>query len=302
MSVSPPVAFFIFRRPETTRRVFDAIARAKPSQVFIIADGPRNEDEALQCAQTRALAEHISWDCDVQRNYADTNMGLKRRLSTGLNWVFEQVEEAIILEDDCLPDPSFFTFCAELLAYYRDEPRVMHISGDYFHPQISLTDSYYFSRYPHVWGWATWRRAWQLYDGEIRSWDTAAIRHGLLRQFANPAERRFWNRAFDRVCSGQANSWAFAWVFACMTHGGVAINPAVNLVSNIGFDDAATHSVRDDSRSASLSTTPLVFPLRHPRAISPNLALDSKTAGIFFQEANIGKKVYDKLYRRLSRT
>jgi hypothetical protein len=216
--------------------------------------------------------------------------------------VFEQTEEAIILEDDCLPDPSFFQFCQALLDRYRDEPRVMHISGDYFHPRVSLTDSYTFSRYPHVWGWATWRRAWRLYDGEIHSWDNEAIQQGLLYQFANPAERRFWKRAFDSVYSGQSKSWAFAWVFACMTHQGVAINPTTNLVSNVGLDDAATHTTGEDSRVAHRSTGSIKFPLRHPSTVSVNNDLDARTAELFFTEANFVRKVYDRVQHRLFHT
>src|SRR5665648_587346 len=161
-----PVAFIIFNRPETTRRVFAEIAKARPTKLLVIADGPRatHPDDAEKCAVVRAIIDGVDWDCEVLKNYSDVNLGCKRRVSSGLDWVFDTVEEAIILEDDCLPHPTFFRFCEEMLAKYRDDKRIAMISGDNFQFGKKRTEySYYFSRYTHIWGWASWRRAWDNY-------------------------------------------------------------------------------------------------------------------------------------------
>ena len=146
--LTTPVAFIIFNRPDTTRIVFEEIKKAKPEKLLIIADGPRNNKpgEKERCAETRAIVENIDWECEVLRNYSDKNMGCKNRVASGLNWVFENVEEAIILEDDCLPDQSFFRYCQELLEKYRDDKRIMLIAGDnMLFENNKQKYSYYFS-------------------------------------------------------------------------------------------------------------------------------------------------------------
>jgi hypothetical protein len=168
-----PIAFFIFNRPHLTQKVFDAIRQAQPKILLVVADGSRFDraDETELCAQTRAVIKQVDWDCQVLTNFSETNLGCKRRVSSGLNWVFETVEEAIILEDDCLPHPTFFPFCETLLDYYRHDSRIMNISGENFQFGRQRTqDSYYFSRYNHCWGWASWRRAWNNYDVEMQLW------------------------------------------------------------------------------------------------------------------------------------
>src|SRR5512139_3287315 len=168
-----PVAFIIFNRPDTAERVFAEIAKARPPKLLVVADGPRanRSGEAEKCAATRAIIDRVDWDCEVLTNFSDTNLGCKNRVSSGIDWVFEQVPEAIILEDDCLPHPTFFRFCEELLERYRDDERIGMISGDNFQLGQKRTDaSYYFSRYNHIWGWASWRRAWRHYDREASAW------------------------------------------------------------------------------------------------------------------------------------
>ncbi|MEW6491011.1 MAG: glycosyltransferase family 2 protein, partial [Cyanobacteriota bacterium] len=161
-----PVVFIIFNRPDTTQKVFEAIRQAHPPLLFVIADGPRpnKPGEDQKCAATRAIIDQVDWDCEVLTNYSEINLGCERRVSSGLNWVFDTVEEAIILEDDCLPHPTFFSFCEELLDYYRNDQRVMVITGQNVQFGRKRTDyTYYFSRYNHCWGWASWRRAWRSY-------------------------------------------------------------------------------------------------------------------------------------------
>src|SRR6266566_849672 len=173
--LSTPVAFIIFNRSERTAEVFGAIRAARPAQLFVIADGPRPdvESDATKCAATRAIIERVDWPCQIFRRYADKNIGLRRNVSEGLDWVFNQTERAIILEDDCLPDPSFFPFCEELLERYAEDRHVAMIGGTNLDPEHAAPrgeDSYYFSRFWQIWGWATWRRVWQLCDHEMKEW------------------------------------------------------------------------------------------------------------------------------------
>ncbi len=165
-----PVVLTLFNNPESVRRVFAAIRNAQPPQLFLIADAGRNEDEQRLVEECKQIAEDVDWHCNVFMNYATHNMGAKDRLATGITWVFESVDRAIILEHDCLPDPSFFRFCDELLEKYKDDERVMHISGNNFqqhNAHFKCEESYYFSRIPHIWGFATWRRAWKYYDVNV---------------------------------------------------------------------------------------------------------------------------------------
>lgn len=169
--MSTPIALIIFNRPDLTIRVFSKIARAKPKTLFVIADGPRSDHpgDIKKCAEARSIIESVDWDCTVHKNYSDINLGCGRRLASGISWVFEKVEEAIILEDDCLPHPTFFRFCKELLERYRDDERIMQINGQNFqHKSMRTSYSYLFSYSNNCWGWATWRRAWQHFDMEMR--------------------------------------------------------------------------------------------------------------------------------------
>src|SRR5687767_13684909 len=162
-----PVALLVFNRPQATARVFEAVARARPPRLLVVADGPRADrpDDGELCHQTRAIIERVDWPCEVMKDYSDTNLGCRKRVSSGLDWVFSNVADAIILEDDCLPEPSFFPFCEELLERYRDDERVAMIrAGNFLEGRRVASTSYYFSRWFHIWGWATWARAWKHND------------------------------------------------------------------------------------------------------------------------------------------
>lgn len=195
------VAFFIFNRPGPTREVFEKIRRAQPARLFIIADGPRTEQECILCEETRKIANAIDWPCEVKRNFSETNMGCGKRLSSGISWVFKQVEEAIILEDDCLPDNSFFQFCAEMLEQYRDDTRIMHIAGtsaQVGNKRFNPHESYYFSIIANIWGWATWRRAWNLYDYDMKQWPTLKEADKLVTWMQHPAAYERFRCVWDQ--------------------------------------------------------------------------------------------------------
>jgi hypothetical protein len=282
--VRAPVALLIFNRPETTARVFEAVREARPSRLLVVADGPRPgvEGEAERCAQARAVTEAVDWECEISREYSDVNLGCKRRVSSGISWVFEQAEEAVLLEDDCLPHPSFFSYCDELLDRYRDDSSVMHISGDNLRFGRRGDASYFFSRYPHVWGWASWRRAWEHYDPDLAAWEAADKDAFLEAAFEDPAERRFWRHAWDGSGSGAIDTWDFQWVHACIAAAGLAINPNANLVSNIGFGGTGTHTDEDSEGLAGLPIEQLELPLRHPPETRRDDEADRDTANRFF--------------------
>ncbi|HEY5706506.1 MAG TPA: hypothetical protein VIS96_13120 [Terrimicrobiaceae bacterium] len=247
-----PVAFFVFNRPALTQVVFDEIRRFAPTTLLIIADGPRNDAERQLCEEVLAIVKEVDWPCRVLRNLSDTNLGCKNRMSSGLRWVFEQVEEAIILEDDCLPDPTFFSFCSHLLICYRDDSRVMHISGSCFLRHPCTRHSYWFSRHSDIWGWATWRRAFRHYDVSMSSWPAGRLRRSLI--WRDRIERRAWTKTFDATHAGSINTWDNQWHWNVYKRNAKAIVPRTNLITNLGFGAFATHTHDPNVPTANLAT------------------------------------------------
>lgn len=281
-TVQTPVAFFVFKRPATTRRVFDAISKARPAKLLIIADGPRQdrEGEAEACRQVREIVACVDWPCQVFKNFSETNLGCQERMISGLNWVFSLVEEAIILEDDCLPDPSFFIFCQELLEKYRGDRRIAYISGDNLveqhTKQMQPVNSYYFSRIGGIWGWATWRSEWQRYDRHLSDWPELKEQRMLEEIFDEPRAVKFWKTIFDAMHEQKGpNTWDYQWTYTGFKSNSLAIVPHVNLVSNIGFGADATHTTVINPRFM-LPASSMEFPLRHPRSFVPLRSLDQR--------------------------
>jgi hypothetical protein len=277
-TLTTPVAFLIFNRPATTQRVFDAIARARPPKLLIIADGPRADrpDDRANVAAARSIVERIDWPCEVLKNYSEKNLGCRRRVSSGIDWVFSEVEEAIILEDDCLPHSSFFSYCEAMLSRYRDDERIMHVSGVNFQQGTRRSQSsYYFSRIAHVWGWASWRRAWHNYDVNMTAWPDLRF-NGIARQlFPDPIQATFWEHMLDDVHGGAIDTWDVQWVLTCWAQGGLSINPEANLISNIGAGDDATHT-KLDAWYMNLPTCDL-GEITHAPFFVPNVEADNFT-------------------------
>lgn len=290
-----PVAFIIFNRPDTTERVFAEIAKAKPPMLLVVADGPRADrlGEAEKCTATRAVIDRVDWVCEVRTNFSEANLGCKNRVASGIDWVFEEVPEAIILEDDCRPHPTFFRFCEEMLERYRDDERIGMISGDNFQFGQSRTDcSYYFSRYCHIWGWATWRRAWRHYDRNIKKWPEIRAGKWLDAIVKDPFEHRHWDGIFQALYEGKIDTWDYQWVLTCWSQNMLSVMPSVNLISNIGFGAEATHTTKE-SVYANLPLETMNFPLRHPELMMPNTAADRFTADNMFVRPSRKKKIYD---------
>jgi hypothetical protein len=245
-----PVAFFVFNRPETTRAVFAAIAAARPSVLLIVADGARQGrvGESERVHQVRAIVSAVDWPCDVRNNFSEVNLGCKHRVSSGLDWVFSQVDKAIILEDDCLPSLAFFQFSQEMLQRYSDNKQIFSISGSNF-TKNATPDGHYFSNYPLMWGWATWRDRWAAYNVEPE------MPYALLRNkwWSRPIAYLYWRRIFSDLTRGRIDTWDYQWLLTVWRNNGLAVRPSVNLVRNIGFAANATHTKNVASPLAKLT-------------------------------------------------
>jgi hypothetical protein len=268
MSLSTPVAFLIFNRPDLTQIVFKAIAKAEPKQLFVVADGPRSPEEMEKCAQARDIIGRVDWECEVFTNYSDKNLGCGRRVSSGIEWVFSEVEEAIFLEDDTLPDPSFFPYCESLLERYRYDERIMTINGNSFQLGSRRTEySYHFTKYCSCWGWASWRRAWKHYDYEMKTWPLFK-QTGMMKMIcSDPCERRFWTSLFDTMHENPVaiDTWDHQWKYACWSQNGLSIEPSVNLVANIGLGRTdASHTCGYNPLLAELSKNQELREIKHP--------------------------------------
>ena len=240
-NLTTPVLFLIFNRPEPTALVFEEIKKQQPQSLFVAADGPRKNKpgEKEACIQTRQLVlEAINWECDVKTFFQDENLGCGKAVSSAIDWFFENVEEGIILEDDCLPHDSFFTFCSALLKYYRNDEDVMHINGSNYQQGYKRGDgSYYFSRFAHIWGWASWRRAWEKYDFSLQSYK-GCPKNGLNLSLI---------RAIDSAANKKIDTWDTQWFFSVWCNEGLVITPNTNLITNLGMGKTATHTKRTPS-------------------------------------------------------
>jgi len=277
--MSPPVCLIIFRRPEHTRRVSEAIAKARPSKLLVFADGPRPDhpEDWAACAAARDMIDRIDWDCEVLKNYSDVNLGCGSGPVSAIDWAFSHVEESIILEDDCLPDPSFFRFSDELLDKYRDDERVMHINGcTYRRGNLRIPESYYFCQDIGCWGWATWRRAWLHFDIAVKAWRLLRKTNFLHDVIDSDFFADHYGHALEAAFTsgGDVNYWDYQWAFACWVNNGLGIYPRLNLVTNLGCGPDATHTVDPDSPVAHLSTRSMRFPLIHPEIVFPNREID----------------------------
>ena len=283
---SVPVLFLVFNRPELTSNVFDRIRTCRPNRLFIAADGPRQNvpGDIEKCSQVRKIVSNIDWPCKVETLFRDENMGCGRAVSSAITWFFKHVEAGIILEDDCLPDLSFFPYCEELLNYYRQNEKVLMISGCNLHqPPPATPYSYFFSRFTHIWGWATWRNRWEEYDFDLKSW--AEHRHKrTLRKRMRKDAAVYWSHIFDRMYEGEIDTWDHQLSYLSFITDKANVIPAVNLVANIGFGTEATHTMNDKSVNSRIKTSAIAFPLQHPREVQIQSQADRRIQVQQFQK------------------
>lgn len=267
-----PVFLIVFNRPQHTRQVLNRLREVRPKHLYVIADGPRNDhpQDAALCTEVRELLELVDWPCNLIRDFADNNFGCKRRIISGITAGFEHFDRAVIMEDDCLPNPSFFQFSTELLDHYHDQSEVMNIAGTCM--QETGPESYFFSNYFLCWGWATWRRAWRHYDPSLHDLETT----WLTAQKQIPASRRARRNYFKALCAtkrGEIRSWDYQWNYTCLRMGGLTIVPSHRLIDNIGFGEEATHTAAAGCYDSLPAVRPLNFPLTHPPRLELNKQL-----------------------------
>jgi hypothetical protein len=268
----PPVLLLTFNRPVHLRRVFEVVRQARPSQLFIAADGPRpgNDADEQLCKEARAIVNGVDWPCEVKTLFRTENLGCKYGVSSAITWFFEHVEEGIILEDDCLPHPSFFPYCEQMLTKFRNEQRVAVVCGTSLDIESSNRSRCRFSIYPFVWGWATWRRAWKHYDPHVRLWPEFKETGAFDQWVGNEPSSLFWGRIFDKCYIGDDTTWDYHWVHACWVSGGLSITPPCNLISNIGFGLESTHTRDVDSEFSCRPMSSPLFPVNISSVLQPH--------------------------------
>ena len=281
----------IFNRPKETQLLFNAIKEVKPKKLYVAADGPRNNGkDEIVCMETKKVLDQIDWECELITLFRDQNLGCGKAVSGAISWFFKNEEEGIVLEDDCLPTIDFFRFCDEMLFKYKSDSRIMHIAGtNLFSDNYDSNDSYHFSKYANIWGWATWQRSWIQYDFNISKFSSFR-KTNYFRQYFNylPAyvsRLKCYSSVFENHIEKKTiDTWDYQWCFTCVSNTGMSIVPKSNLIKNIGFDNNATHTVSFDD-FYSKNQQDLKFPLIHPEFVMINhkqdLVYEKKIFGSF---------------------
>lgn len=293
MMYNVPILVILFNRPDFCKQLFEKLAELKPSKLYVIADGPRDHDDEVAINKSKAIFQNIFWECIVEYNFSPINIGLKQRITSGINWAFEKEEKLIILEDDCIPHHDFFSFCELMLHTYESDSRIMTINGCNLNPKISknYTESYFFSRYANSWGWATWKRAWEKYDSKLIGYSENKIFDNLSYMlYANNRAVFYWKYILRKVHASQIESWAYRWMFTLWSQNGLAIVPRTNLIHNIGNDNRSTHT-KGKYDYLKIQTNSLdINNINHPFLIMPDHLYDK----------NLENSVYSKsLFYRL---
>ncbi|MDX2188619.1 MAG: nucleotide-diphospho-sugar transferase [Bacteroidota bacterium] len=284
-----PVLFLVFNRPEETQKVFAQLQKLQPSKLYLAADGARfhKEGELEKCNKVKEILSHIHWTCEVKQLYREQNLGCKVAVSEAINWFFENESEGIILEDDCLADLSFFHFCEIMLEKYRDNGQIFQICGVNFQNGIQRGQgSYYFSYLNHIWGWASWRRAWKHYDIEMKDFDKFKQNNSMAKIFELPLIQQYYLKELQKVYDNQLDTWDLQWTYSVWKHNGISIIPQVNLVTNIGFNMNATHTTGIHSTLANIPIQSFdITNIIHPNQIVIQKDADTYTYFQYFHQS-----------------
>jgi hypothetical protein len=295
-----PVLLLAFNRPDLLQTVVEGLAGTEPRLVLASVDGPRPDhpDDRERCARVRAVAESVPWASEVRLKAEEANLGCGPAVSSAISWALDQVPEVIVIEDDCLPDPSFLPFCDELLDRYRDDQRVMQIGGTNWgaDERRFAGRSYAFTSFAPVWGWATWRRAWALYDYELESWPRLKESGMDAGMEVSPRFRRLLERDWHLVREGRG-TWDHQWQYTVIRHHGLSVIPASNLVVNIGHRGDATQHTAPDRVFAALRRESAPTPLRHPPEVARNAAVEAVFERIYWQKLGWPGHLYRRLVR-----
>ena len=309
MRPSTPILLIIWRRTDTLSRLIQSLRPLSPSSLFIASDGPRRShlEDADQVAAARSLVEReIDWPCSIKTLYSSTNHGCRDGPVRALNWFFDHVDEGIILEEDCIPHPDFLYYCATILDKYRDDTRVWCVCGNNFQSNQWRGDgSYYFSKIPLIWGWATWRRCWKAYDASLSNWPQFRESNLLDGSFADPLARSYWASKWELSHRDyEVDWWDYQWVYTCVANGGLCVHPNINLVNNIGTGPEATHT------TGNIIPTPLsqdrLDQINHPSFVLADPAADQYLFDNVFgghrlrRQKTIGCRIYHRFHRLIA--
>lgn len=277
--VKAPVAMIVFNRYEKTLQVFEKVRLAQPSKLYIFADGPRegNLMDIEKCNKVRGVFDRIDWPCKIILEYSENNLGCCHRPFSGISNVFQHEDVAIILEDDCVPDESFFKFCDELLDKYSNDDRIMLISGTNINTTWNRGEySYHFSKLGGIHGWASWKRSWEKMDVDIKLWNDNTTKE-LLKEKLSSWFFFFRSKDYDAHVNNSNNvtTWDYQFGFSRLINNGLAIVPCSNLINNIGFDNESTHThYTKKSKTTNLETIEMKFPLKHPPFVIEDFSYD----------------------------
>jgi len=287
--MSAPIVLIIFNRPQLTQLVFEQICMQKPEVLYVISDGPRpnvsSDDSAV--FDSRSVTQNITWTCDVRRIYSAANLGCRNRVVSGLNQVFTEVPNAIVLEDDCIPHQDFFRFANELLNLYESQEQVFSIGGNMWEfPDQEGEESYFASKYFSCWGWATWADRWNKVDHDFESWKQPDSVHILEGATDTPMEFIYWKRFYDMTFTGEIgaeHAWDLVTQWSMWRDQQLSLRPNTNLVQNLGLGHSdATHTKTMSPAISGRKPSPLAWPLKHPEHLERHAKKDLRTDELRF--------------------
>lgn len=299
--IKTPIVLICFNRPNLTRKTFNQIKKNKPSKLFLIMDGPRykNSQDIQNIKKVRKIIEEIDWKCKVYKNFSNDNLGLKKRIVTGLNWVFKKVDKAIILEDDCYPGDDFFNFCEIMLKFYEDNKKISIITGNNFQNKAVNLNSYYYSKYSHIWGWATWRRTWNLFNDNDQKIEIFLKSSKFKKICKIPEEQNYWKDMHSQIKKGILKSWAYYFLLNIWESNSLTVTPNLNLIKNIGIDSKSRSNPNDPGLKIDLTKTVLKFPLTHPKTIKVNEKADNLVFYSIYKK-NIQTRLKNKIKKMIN--
>lgn len=282
MNKSVPVVIFSYNRVESLSRVIDVVTQWPVPRIYIVIDGPKNQLDKSNCRSVVNLVKFIKKHHNVTFIQSKTNLGLRRRIVSGIDEIFRHEDSAIFLEDDCIPDLTFYQFASEMLIKYKNDKRIMSVAGFSARPsKKNIENSYYFSKYIESWGWATWKRAWIKYDDQMKDWPNKKSTNWLKTFITSKIENKYWEYIFDNVYNGRIKSWAYRWLYSCWKEDGLTIVPSTNLITNIGYGSSATNT-KFLTNFKLEKNIPMNFPLNHPAIVEINNQADLVTKNSMF--------------------
>lgn len=302
-SLSVAVLFIIYNRLETTQKVFESLAKAKPSKLYIASDGPNSnkfEDEKKVKSVRKFVYESINWSCDVKTLFQESNIGCALNVKTSIDWFFDNEEYGIIIEDDVFPSHSFYWYCEELLKKYENDYRIGMISGNNHINFNNINESYLFSKHKGIWGWATWKRAWDNMDFDM-SWLVSPYKNDIIKNMGHGYRSYVhWKNAINHIKNQIVDTWGWKWYFSLAAYNQLCIFPKYNLVANMGFGDNATHT-HSSVKKEYIQVQDIELPLKHPKYVLPNQEHDHLFEKKKMKYAYVKRLIPPKYYKTLRR-